>query len=179
MPAAMHAFYLHEMYRKNLLAEPGGLSLAGVPIDLGRIEIPTYIVATREDHIAPWQSCFAACGLYGGRRRFVLGASGHIAGIINPPAAEKYGYWTGPVEEEQDAAAWLCGRRATRRLLVERLAHLAKPARRRQEGARARSRYGRAQADRGRTGLLRPGRVSAGARRGGPDDARYSPARLA
>ncbi|MDE0049184.1 MAG: class I poly(R)-hydroxyalkanoic acid synthase [Rhodospirillales bacterium] len=107
MPAAMHAFYLHEMYRKNLLAEPGGLSLAGVPIDLGRIEIPTYIVATREDHIAPWQSCFAACGLYGGKRRFVLGASGHIAGIINPPAAGKYGYWTGPVEEGQDAAAWL------------------------------------------------------------------------
>ena len=107
MPAAMHAFYLREMYRKNLLAEPGGLSLAGVPIDLGRIEIPTYIVATREDHIAPWQSCYAACGLYGGRRRFVLGASGHIAGIINPPAAEKYGYWTGPVEEGQDAAGWL------------------------------------------------------------------------
>ena len=107
MPAAMHAFYLHKMYRENLLAEPGGLSLAGVPIDLGRIDIPTYIVATREDHIAPWQSCYAACGLYGGRRRFVLGASGHIAGIINPPAGGKYGYWTGPVVDGQGADAWL------------------------------------------------------------------------
>ena len=107
MPAAMHAFYLHKMYRENLLAEPGGLSLVGVPIDLGRIDIPTYIVATREDHIAPWQSCYAACGLYGGRRRFVLGASGHIAGIINPPAGGKYGYWTGPVVDGQGADAWL------------------------------------------------------------------------
>ena len=107
MPAAMHAFYLHKMYRENLLAEPGGLSLAGVPIDLGRVDIPTYIVATREDHIAPWQSCYAACGLYGGQRRFVLGASGHIAGIINPPAGGKYGYWTGPVVDGQGADAWL------------------------------------------------------------------------
>ena len=107
MPAAMHGFYLRKMYQENLLARPEGLSLAGVPIDLGRIDIPTYIVATREDHIAPRQSCFAACGLYRGQRRFVLGASGHIAGIINPPAAGKYGYWTGPVLESQDADAWL------------------------------------------------------------------------
>ncbi len=107
MPATMHAFYLHRMYRENLLAEPGGLSLAGVPIDLGRVDIPTYIVATREDHIAPWQSCYAACGLYGGQRRFVLGASGHIAGIINPPAGGKYGYWTGPVVDGEGADAWL------------------------------------------------------------------------
>ena len=107
MPAAMHGFYLRKMYQENLLARPEGLSLAGVPIDLGRIDIPTYIVATREDHIAPWQSCFAACGLYRGQRRFVLGASGHIAGIVNPPAAGKYGYWTGPVVESQSADAWL------------------------------------------------------------------------
>ena len=107
MPAAMHGFYLRKMYQENLLAKPGGLSLDGVPIDLGRIEIPTYIVATREDHIAPWHACFAACGLYRGQRRFVLGASGHIAGIINPPAGGKYGYWTGPVQESQDATAWL------------------------------------------------------------------------
>ena len=107
MPAAMHGYYLRKMYRENLLAQPGGLSLAGVPIDLRRVDIPTYIVATREDHIAPWQSCFAACGLYGGQRRFVLGASGHIAGIINPPAAGKYGYWTGPIVESQGADAWL------------------------------------------------------------------------
>ena len=107
MPAAMHGYYLRKMYQENLLAQPGGLSLDGVPIDLRRVDIPTYIVATREDHIAPWQSCFAACGLYRGQRRFVLGASGHIAGIINPPDAGKYGYWTGPVGESQDADAWL------------------------------------------------------------------------
>ena len=107
MPAAMHGFYLRKMYQENLLARPGGLSLDGEPIDLGRIEIPTYIVATREDHIAPWHACFAACGLYRGQRRFVLGASGHIAGIINPPAGGKYGYWTGPVLEGQEPEAWL------------------------------------------------------------------------
>ena len=107
MPAAMHGFYLRKMYQENLLAQPEGLSLDGVPIDLRRIDIPTYIVATREDHIAPWRACFAACGLYRGRRRFVLGASGHIAGIVNPPAAGKYGYWTGPVLEAQVADAWL------------------------------------------------------------------------
>ena len=107
MPAAMHGFYLRKMYQENLLAQPEGLSLDGVPIDLRRIDIPTYVVATREDHIAPWRACFAACGLYRGRRRFVLGASGHIAGIVNPPAAGKYGYWTGPVLEAQAADAWL------------------------------------------------------------------------
>ena len=106
MPAEMHGFYLRKMYQENLLAQPEGLSLAGVPIDLRRIDIPTYIVATREDHIAPWRSCFAACGLYRGQRRFVLGASGHIAGIVNPPAAGKYGYWTGPVVESQSADDW-------------------------------------------------------------------------
>ena len=107
MPAAMHGFYLRKMYQENLLTQPGGLSLDGASIDLRRVDIPTYIVATREDHIAPWQSCFAAYGLYRGQRRFVLGASGHIAGIINPPDAGKYGYWTGPVGESQDADAWL------------------------------------------------------------------------
>ena len=107
MPAAMHGFYLRKMYQENLLARPEGLSLAGVPIDLRRIDIPTYIAATQEDHIAPWQSCFAACGLYRGQRRFVLGASGHIAGIVNPPDAGKYGYWTGPVVDSQGADTWL------------------------------------------------------------------------
>ena len=107
MPAAMHGYYLRTMYRDNLLREPGGLTLDGVPVDLRRVEVPTYIVATREDHIAPWQACFAACGLYRGQRRFVLGASGHIAGIINPPDGGKYGYWTGPVLEAQGADAWL------------------------------------------------------------------------
>ena len=94
MPAAMHSFYLRNMYQRNLLAAPGGITLQGVPIDLGKIKTPTYIIATKEDHIAPWNSVYAGTQLYKGPRRFVLGASGHIAGVVNPPAANKYGYWT-------------------------------------------------------------------------------------
>ena len=179
MPAAMHSFYLRTMYRENLLAQPGGLSLDGVPIDLGRIEIPTYIVATREDHIAPWHACHAACGLYRGRRRFVLGASGHIAGIVNPPEGGKYGYWTGAGARVAGRRRLARSRRVPRGLLVERLARLAAPPRRRQEGAGAHSRRRRAQADRGRAGRLRAGGVTGAARRGGPETARYSPARVA
>ena len=107
MPAAMHGFYLREMYGANKLVRPGGIVLDDVPVDLRRIEIPTYVVAAREDHIAPWRSCFAACGLYRGRTRFVLGDSGHIAGIVNPPAAGKYGYRAAPVAAGQGADSWL------------------------------------------------------------------------
>jgi polyhydroxyalkanoate synthase len=94
MPAAMHSFYLRKFYHENKLVEPGGISLAGVPIDLRRIKVPTYFVSTREDHIAPWKSTYAATQLYQGKKRFVLAGSGHIAGIVNPPASGKYGYWT-------------------------------------------------------------------------------------
>jgi polyhydroxyalkanoate synthase len=93
MPAAMHSFYLHKMYEENLLSKPGRLELAGVPIDLGKIKTPSYIIAAKEDHIAPWQSVYAGTQLYAGPTRFVLGASGHIAGVINPPSAKKYSYW--------------------------------------------------------------------------------------
>lgn len=94
MPYAMHSFYLRQLYQENLLIEPGGISLCGVPIDLGKIRIPTYLLSTREDHIAPWASTYAATQLYGGKSTFVLAGSGHIAGVINPPSVEKYGYWT-------------------------------------------------------------------------------------
>ncbi len=94
MPAAMHSFYLHKMYQENLLSRPGSLELCGVPVDLRKIRTPSYIVSTKEDHIAPWKSVYAATQLYKGPCRFVLGASGHIAGVVNPPAANKYGYWT-------------------------------------------------------------------------------------
>jgi polyhydroxyalkanoate synthase len=94
MPAAMHSFYLRNMYLGNLLRQPGGITLAGVPIDVGRIETPAYFISTVEDHIAPWQSTYAGAKLLKGPVRFVLGGSGHIAGIINPPAANKYCYWT-------------------------------------------------------------------------------------
>lgn len=94
MPAAMHSFYLRNMYLKNLLREPGGITLAGVPIDVSKVKTPAYFISTVEDHIAPWQSTFAGAKLLSGPVRFVLGGSGHIAGIINPPEADKYGYWT-------------------------------------------------------------------------------------
>ena len=93
MPYAMHSFYLRNMYMKNLLKEPGGITLAGVPIDLGKIKAPAYFISTIEDHIAPWKSTYLGAQLFAGPVRFVLGGSGHIAGIVNPPAANKYGYW--------------------------------------------------------------------------------------
>jgi polyhydroxyalkanoate synthase len=95
MPAAMHSFYLRNMYMKNLLAKPGGIRLHGVPIDLTHVKTPVYFVSTLEDHIAPWRSTYAGAKLFGGPVRFVLGGSGHIAGIVNHPAANKYAYWTG------------------------------------------------------------------------------------
>jgi polyhydroxyalkanoate synthase len=106
MPAVMHSFYLRNMYIENKLREPGGIELDGVAIDLTKIKQPTYILAAKEDHIAPWEATFAACGLYRGSVRYVLAASGHVAGVINPPASEKYAYWKGAVTSE-DPAAWL------------------------------------------------------------------------
>ena len=96
MPAKMHSFYLRNMYLKNLLKEPGGIEVAGVPIDLSKIKVPTYFISAIEDHIAPWKSTYAGALNFGGNVRFVLGGSGHIAGIVNPPAANKYGYWINP-----------------------------------------------------------------------------------
>jgi polyhydroxyalkanoate synthase subunit PhaC len=94
MPAKMHSFYLRNMYMKNLLAVPGGIELDGVPIDLSRVKLPAYFVSTVEDHIAPWKTTYKGAKHLGGKVRFVLGGSGHIAGIVNPPAANKYHYWT-------------------------------------------------------------------------------------
>ena len=94
MPAKMHSFYLRNMYMRNKLREPGGISLAGTPIDVSKVTVPTYFVSAIEDHIAPWKTTYAGTQLLGGRSRFVLSGSGHIAGMINPPEANKYGYWT-------------------------------------------------------------------------------------
>ncbi|HXQ50171.1 MAG TPA: class I poly(R)-hydroxyalkanoic acid synthase [Stellaceae bacterium] len=93
MPATMHSFYLRAMYQENKLVEPGGIALDGVPIDLRKIKTPTFILASREDHIAPWKSAYAATQLYKGPVKFVLAASGHIAGVVNPPDPVKYGHW--------------------------------------------------------------------------------------
>jgi polyhydroxyalkanoate synthase len=94
MPARMHSFYLRNMYLKNLLGVPGGITLEGVPIDLSRVKIPSYFISTVEDHIAPWKTTYKGSTYLGGDVRFVLGGSGHIAGIVNPPSAKKYHYWT-------------------------------------------------------------------------------------
>jgi len=108
MPAAMHSFYLRNMYEKNLLSQPGGITLDGVPIDLGKIETPSYVLAAREDHIAPWKSSYVATQLYGGPVRFVLTGSGHIAGITNSPQAGKYPHWLNS-RKPKDPEAWLRG----------------------------------------------------------------------
>jgi len=92
MPAAMHSFYLRNMYQRNLLVKPGGITLDGVPIDLRKIKTPSFLLSTREDHIAPWRSTYAATQLYKGPVKFVLSASGHIAGVVNPPGS-RYGHW--------------------------------------------------------------------------------------
>ena len=94
MPAAMHSFYLRNMYLENKLKEPGGITLGGVKIDITKVKTPCYFISTIEDHIAPWKSTYMGARLPSGKTKFVLGGSGHIAGIVNPPAANKYGYWT-------------------------------------------------------------------------------------
>jgi polyhydroxyalkanoate synthase subunit PhaC len=94
MPATMQSYYLRNMYHQNVLKNAGGLTLANVPIDLRKIDTPLYFLSTREDHIAPWRSTYAGTQLVSGPVRFVLGASGHVAGVVNPPSANKYGYWT-------------------------------------------------------------------------------------
>jgi polyhydroxyalkanoate synthase len=94
MPAANHSFYLRNCYLDNKLSK-GEMTIAGETIDLGRVTIPIYNLATREDHIAPAKSAFLGSKFFGGAVRFVLAGSGHIAGVVNPPAKQKYGYWTG------------------------------------------------------------------------------------
>lgn len=108
MPRALHMFYLREMYLRNNLAKPNAISLDGVPIDLGKIEIPVYLQAAREDHIAPYTSVFKAKQLFSGPVRFMLAGSGHIAGVINPPRAQKYNYWMNEAQPT-DLDQWLEG----------------------------------------------------------------------
>ena len=105
MPPRMHSFYLRNMYQNNLLAKPGGLSMKGVPIDLRDIEIPVYFLSCREDHIAPWKSTYRGAQLFGGKVRFVLAASGHIAGVVNPPEGGKYNHFINN-ELTEDPDAW-------------------------------------------------------------------------
>ncbi len=94
LPARWHKAYLTDLYRDNRLVVPGSLAIAGTPIDLTRVTTPTYVQAGREDHIAPAESVWKITHHFAGPLKFVLAGSGHIAGVVNPPAAGKYQYWT-------------------------------------------------------------------------------------
>ncbi len=109
LPARLHREYLEHMYLRNELVQPDALTIAGVPIDLRRIRTPAYIQAGREDHIAPPQSVYRMTRVLAGPKRFVLAGSGHIAGVVNPPSAEKYQYWTRRGTPPKDYARFLDG----------------------------------------------------------------------
>lgn len=96
VPGRFMQEYLGGLYRDNRLVEPGGITVAGVPIDLKAVKTPAYIQAGKDDHIAPRQSCFKLAHAFSGERRFMLAGSGHIAGVVNPPSSGKYQHWTLP-----------------------------------------------------------------------------------
>jgi len=106
MPAANHSFYLRSCYLENRLAT-GEMEIGGVPIDLRKVKVPVYSLATREDHIAPARSVFIGMQLFGGPMKFVLSGSGHIAGVINPVEKHKYQYWTGAKPKGDEVEAWI------------------------------------------------------------------------
>jgi polyhydroxyalkanoate synthase len=118
LPGPMFCYYLRNMYLENKLRQPGCLHTAGVPVDLGAIDAPVFIFGSREDHIVPWNAAFRSMGLLNPGKpknnRFVLGASGHIAGVINPASKGKRSYWTNDAKPKAkakvpDAAAWFEG----------------------------------------------------------------------
>jgi polyhydroxyalkanoate synthase subunit PhaC len=108
MPAANHSFYLRQCYLNNSLGK-GKMTIANVRLDLGKVKVPIYNLATREDHIAPAKSVFLGSKCFGGPVRFVLAGSGHIAGVVNPPAKQKYQYWTGGKAGSGSIENWLTG----------------------------------------------------------------------
>jgi polyhydroxyalkanoate synthase len=106
LPGAMYAYYVRNTYLENNLCVPGRLSMCGVPVDLSQADLPVYLMAAREDHIVPWHTAWLNTNLLPGDKTFVLAASGHIAGVINPPAKKKRNFWTAPVSA-MGADAWL------------------------------------------------------------------------
>ena len=152
MPAANHSFYLRQCYLNNTLSK-GKMTIANVKLDLGKVTVPLYNLATREDHIAPAKSAFLGSKFFGGPVRFVLAGSGHIAGVVNPPNKGKYQYWTGGKAGTGTLEAWL--KKAEEHpgswwpdwIRVDQVA-------RRRRGAGARARRRQAQADRGRAGAV-------------------------
>jgi len=106
LPGAMFVYYIRNTYLENNLRCPGRLTMCGERIDLSRVTVPAYILATREDHIVPWKTAYESTQLLGGDIRFVLAGSGHIAGVINPPAKKRRNHWTNTAVPKE-AAAWL------------------------------------------------------------------------
>lgn len=106
LPGPFACWYMRNLYHDNSLRVPGKLTMCGEKVDLGTLDIPVYLLATREDHIVPWQSAYQSTRLLGGQARFVLGASGHIAGVINPASKNKRSYWVND-DVKTDAEGWL------------------------------------------------------------------------
>ncbi|MCK6406273.1 MAG: class I poly(R)-hydroxyalkanoic acid synthase [Rhodocyclaceae bacterium] len=100
------AWYMRNLYLNNSLRIPGKLEMCGVKVDLGQVKMPAYLLATREDHIVPWQTAYQSTRLLGGPTKFVLGASGHIAGVVNPASKNKRSFWTND-DTSADAEGWL------------------------------------------------------------------------
>jgi polyhydroxyalkanoate synthase len=108
LPGAMYAWYVRNTYLENNLKVPGKLTVCSVPLDLSRLDMPAYMLATREDHIVPWKTAYASTQILQGKQTFVLSASGHIAGVINPASRDKRNYWRdGSIGA--DADTWLAG----------------------------------------------------------------------
>jgi len=110
LPGPMYCWYLRNTYLENKLRIPGALVNCGVPVDLSKMRMPVFILATREDHIVPWRSAYRTLSLVGGKRTFVLGASGHVAGVVNPPGKNRRSYWAdrgSPTDFPEDPEAWL------------------------------------------------------------------------
>jgi polyhydroxyalkanoate synthase len=108
LPGPMYCWYVRNTYLENNLREPAKISVLGVPVDFGKVGVPAYVLATREDHIVPWRTAYRTMHLIGGETRFVLGASGHVAGVINPASRNKRSYWTG-ANVPTSAEDWLAG----------------------------------------------------------------------
>lgn len=112
LPQRLHRAYLNALYRHNRLIEPGGLLVGGRPLDLRRVTAPIYVMSAREDHIVPWKSAYRGIRMLGGVDRFTLAASGHLAGVINPPTGGRYCYWTNPrIPDNPDE--WRAGAKTT------------------------------------------------------------------
>ena len=108
LPGPFAVWYLRHLYLENALREPGRLAMCGTTADLSRLDMPAYIYSSREDHIVPWRSAYHSRGILGGETTFVMGASGHIAGVVNPPATGKRSHWRNE-SPAATAEAWLAG----------------------------------------------------------------------